>query len=437
MRLLGKLSLLLLVLISSHVFGDKESIAKDLMNAKKAFEPSKQLSSFKKLTTSLSVATHLAGAVFHLVSLIKTFTGDNESDELKFLKDQFNVVNTKMDALDYDFSEVKDLIDWSVVRVNFGEYERRIKATDRILQDYIESPLGVRNIFEDIFVRNFEMHNADAALKMYNGLVNENRVFGENLFAVARRFYQNDRLKVAEFGAYVCRIIQRGLNHEAAYFLFKKQEGRLDDFTERWEARFQVLKKFAAKIDEEIVSTWPQQFRLDVDKMIVRTAAGLSPSKLANNVYNMLDNKFPWRAWVVVVFPYREADDDEWKVESCGNNKYERHNVGGKTVFINSGDAAAPPSQPAKAVLNQLPSIYTRTTVRSIRKASYVFDMINSRSCSSHKLRAVFENSVSPAAIGPDKHFATKRIEVHQKMRQGQNGMIYTYKKTFWMILAR
>lgn len=394
----------LLALCCSYGFGSKESsISESLKKAQAAFEPKKQMSTFKKLTTSLTVAGHLAGAVFNLVSLIKTFTGDNESKELKFLKEQFNVVNTKMDALDYDFAEVKDLIDWSVVRVNFGEYERRIRAADRILMDYVGSPLAVREIFEDIFVRNFEMHNGDASLKLYNGLVNENMIFGENLFEVARRYYANDRLKVAEFGAYVCRIIQRGLNHEAAFLMFKGRKNRMDDFIERWEERFVVLKKYAAKIDKEIVSTWPQQSRIDADKLIVRTAAGLSPSQLANNVYKMLDDKFPWRSWVVVVLPHRGNDETYWKFESCGDNKYERRNVGGKIVLINSGDAAAPPSETAKANLDRLPGIHARTIYTNIRKASYVFGLIKSGSCHTHKFKAVFEESTTPSAIGDRK----------------------------------
>lgn len=185
---------------------------------KEALEQAKVPTLFQKVVAYGSAAVHGAEAVKNLVDLIKTFTGgSSESAELKYMKEQFAIVNTKLDALEYDFKEVKDLIDWRVVKVNVGRYEGRIRQLTEALTNFVNAPKGAEEVFRMMFVSAYEFDYSDSASKLYNALSNENNIFSDNLFHVSAKYFENHKARIVSFISYVLQVIQKGVMLEAAY----------------------------------------------------------------------------------------------------------------------------------------------------------------------------------------------------------------------------
>ena len=113
--------------------GEKAAIENGLVAGSALAEALKEgdfTDALAKLGTNISPFVGLLGP---LAGIILAFIPGGDSAELIFMREKFEEVNVKLDIITAEFAEVKNAIPWSTVVVNYGTYERKIRAAEENL----------------------------------------------------------------------------------------------------------------------------------------------------------------------------------------------------------------------------------------------------------------------------------------------------------------
>ena len=113
--------------------GEKAAIENGLVAGSALAEALKEGSftdALAKLGTNIAPFLGLLGP---LAGIILAFIPGGDSAELIFMREKFEEVNVKLDIITAEFAEVKNAIPWSTVVVNYGTYERKIRAAEENL----------------------------------------------------------------------------------------------------------------------------------------------------------------------------------------------------------------------------------------------------------------------------------------------------------------
>lgn len=362
----------------------------------------------KKVVVYGQVIGHSAVAVKNTVELIKSLMGaQKESKELVFMREQFAIINTKLDALDYDFIDVKNMIDWSVMKVNIGAYERSIRSLQKKLTDYLQAPPAAAKFFQDMFVNDYIRNYGDAALKVYVALAKDSAIFQDNLFKISRKQLKEDLKKVCEFTGYILRIIERGVTLEHAYLTAVNRTDAQAALTKDWERRFKDLEGVAVREEKAVKGAWITQFRQDADEFAVRNAH-LNNRDMATSLFQFFQAKYPWRWWFVFVYTFTNHNDKDRYYENCGHT-FVKANVGNKVVIVNSLDPNYPRRPDPGWFIN---SVYSRMGgFSATAKLAKLLYQRSASGCHLYKFKGVFELKSNPSFWAPSGRFFGREVQ--------------------------
>ncbi|ESO85276.1 hypothetical protein LOTGIDRAFT_167849 [Lottia gigantea] len=125
-----------------------------------------------KLATAV---TPFLGIVGPFVSFIMGFFRQPESAELKAIKRLYTEVDNRFDKVDLQFIEVKQLIDWSKIQIQYSDIEQKINAANGVFECIYKFSTGALNITTSAFVTNFDNDYQNSGIKLYDGIMNEGR----------------------------------------------------------------------------------------------------------------------------------------------------------------------------------------------------------------------------------------------------------------------
>lgn len=357
-----------------------------------------------------NVLSFSATAVKFTVELIQSLMGGpKESKELVFMREQFAIINTKLDALDYDFADVKNAIDWSVVKVNIGEYERSIRSLETIYENYMNAPPQASAFFQDIFSKAFIRTYNDAAEKIYAAMAKKS-VFQDNLFDVAKKQLKNHRQEIGKFVGYILRIINRGVTLEHAHLLVLGKKERQQELMQEWQERYTALEKVAIAKDKEIVAAWETQFKVDSDEFAVRNAH-LNNRQMTEQLFGFLSAKYPWRWWFTLVYTFTNHNNKDRFFENCGHS-FVKYNVGNKVVIVNGLEANYPRKSNPAWFLNSVPLLLMDVgPYEEVAKKLY---QRSASGCHLYAFKGVIETKADIAFLAPAGRMFRKQVKIHR-----------------------
>lgn len=159
------------------------------------------------------------------------------------------------------------------------------------------------------------------------------------------------------------------------------------------------METIAKKADADIVAKWSTQYRIDVDKFVVKNA-GLNNNDMASQLFNTLSQKYPWRKWYVFVYTFTNNNPKDRYFNNCGNGIV-KVNVGNKVVIVNSFPSGKTrPNIDLKRILNIIGDGTRWYTKIGAEIAKLIFQKIKGYSCAHYLFLGVFENKSSPVLAG-------------------------------------
>ncbi|XP_062579547.1 uncharacterized protein LOC134241526 [Saccostrea cucullata] len=288
----------------------------------------------KTLTKIASSASTYLGILGPALGFILSFFNNGPSAELLAIQKLAKEVTLRFDHVDHQFADVKRLIHWSSVEVQYGQYESKIRAVGEKYKDLVSSSskadFAAR---KSLFIDNYQHDFSNSAEKLYNGVVNEHQTFRQALFESAIENFSWDRKQTQNFMLGVSKLLVFGATLEMAYYHLKypSQESY---FRQQWHVKFENFKNKLSEIDHKLQTQFGSQMSTDVDKYVVKHAHS-SNSDITNHLYDVLAHKYYWLNWMVGVSDH-STDPDKYAVHTCGGTHGLQNKNHGKNVIVAS-----------------------------------------------------------------------------------------------------
>lgn len=152
------------------------------------------------------------GVLGPLTSLVLVFVPTGDSAELKYMKNQFKIVNNKLDKITREFQNVKNAITWNGVVVSYGRYERKIRNAEENL-NRIFTVTGKKNREHERknFIRNYENDFSNSLQKLYDVIVKKDHVFSKNILETVTIQMNYHKRKIEKFSLGLVQLLIQGI----------------------------------------------------------------------------------------------------------------------------------------------------------------------------------------------------------------------------------
>lgn len=426
-----KVIVLCIILIISCVglvqgTADKAESAIDAVKKAKSLLETVKDSSIGQAVQKYGPAAALTGAaIIDTVQFIKTLLpgGIKDSKELAFLKEQFTIVNTKLDALDHEFENVKNLLDMRTLKTTLMHYENVIRALEDRFQLFLSAPMTLKAVYEAHFIQAYENDFSDAPLKIYFIISSSGNIFHDNIFKVLQRQLRNNLAQIVAFISHLLRVIHRGLTLQSAYLSMKNDFNYIEHLNRTWSERFTNLAIKGHEVDEDIINAWDRQYRSDCDAFVTKNSH-LGNWDMTYRLLAFLSQKFPWRRWHVLTYTFTQNNDKDRYFDNCGG--FFKVNVGNKVVIVNSVPAS---QKSAKINLYTFFSNIHRVLgvwLPKVQIAKRLFEMTTS-SCRYYTFRGAFEAKARVASKSTAGFYFARRITVLRWFHKPKVYEIYVF----------
>ncbi|XP_077384332.1 rapunzel 4 [Festucalex cinctus] len=239
--------------------------------------------------------------VFSIAAPIVKLALDNvESKEAVFMKEQFQKVRDRLDAVSDQMRRILDEIKKSGMDATYFSVEENITNQFRKYMDILNAKAKFREVKKKLFLEHFDRTGGDKNLHVLYNAVTGDTFSGDSVLEIVLNYEEKSRRPLEDFCARLKKLFCLGiialLGH-AALKGYDEEDALLQDWGEKMKA---VQEKMNAVI-QDCVASFPKQAELDARRLL-RDNPGWSNQQVADAIVTKLRNKYDWVGWSVRVF---------------------------------------------------------------------------------------------------------------------------------------
>jgi len=290
---------------------------------------------FKTLTKLSSVAGPIFSIASAVISIAFLFI-DIESPEMALMKKEFANLNNRIDRWGVEFKEIKNMIDWSAVQVQFGDIEKRIITLHKRIVSLPDIPKESKDTQAKMFLDKYETDYKSAGDLLYLAMSNIDQIYSENLFRASQKFTSFHRTKVQNLMVGMTQLLTQAVQIEATYISLKYENSEeMSNYIQSlWTKKLAFLKEKMETVDTETKLKYETQYKIDLEDQLAAKYS-LSNKDFNEHIYKFLTDKYEWRVWFTLVYNEVGGFKDH-TVSSCqGTHKFRTN---GRNTIISSVD---------------------------------------------------------------------------------------------------
>ncbi|XP_028456355.1 SE-cephalotoxin-like [Perca flavescens] len=264
----------------------------------------------KSLADVASLAPGIGGLAASFVNMVLIFIPQNDP-VLNKVQKGFAEVNKKLDSISIHISNLATDVEWFNYASVYSQDELRIlnswKTFNELLQDsqLVQSEEDKLRLAE-IFVNYYENTGTESSVaNVYHYLTVKDTSLSENLNKLLRKKFKCDVQEIGKYNVYFSRLLWKGLVLNQFYW---KLIG-LDSSGKEAEHTQMFKNVYRAQISAlNYCLTNHMQY---VKEDVVEIRKGFSADNkeaIADEVKKVLDKKYNWYNWVVLVYNTAQAD---------------------------------------------------------------------------------------------------------------------------------
>lgn len=284
------------------------------------------------MTSAASTALGFISGTLKFVGFIISFLGTNESHELLAIKRLYTQVNTRFDAVDVQLSAIQKQIDWSRLKLQFGDLERNIKSESIYLRGIYMSPIASKDIEKEFFLHAWESNCWVCALNLYHGIMGSDAGFSDDILQVAMNTFEYSRPLTQTFMTGLFKLLVISVTNEIAYRSLKHPKVSYLYQERLWEQRLQNVSARMLIFDEKIKNKYHEQAEKDIVNF-AKVSQTLTNEHFTKKLYDFLVQKYYWRDWLVIVYKPIRGDAYHNNNVCDGYRKYRTY---GRNIAVSS-----------------------------------------------------------------------------------------------------
>ena len=262
-----------------------------------------------KVFDTLGKMASFLGAAGGLVSFALLFVPASDSEELKYMKEKFTEVNTKLDRITAQLDDVKSLITYENQRAGYLNSASKILFAHKRLSVFLNELQTtqcqnendckrVRTRIVSRYVNEFNVKNH--IFKILNGALKPTSAFGDPLLGVIKRTFKCDVGKIDHFAN---SILKLSFKAQQVILAHEKLTGSKKSITlsmDEWLKSLYELRDNTYKTKKECFDRISDYMIADINDK--KYQVGVSSNDHANQeVKTFMDEKYRWLGWVRVI----------------------------------------------------------------------------------------------------------------------------------------
>ncbi|XP_033099815.1 uncharacterized protein LOC117103382 [Anneissia japonica] len=331
---------------------------------------------------------------------------------MQLMKKKFEEMDQKFDQVFAQFDEVKNLIQETSLKAQYGEYDHTISALSHRLEQFLTASAEAVEGQKATFITAYESSYGSATYKLWRGMMGET-VLSDNILEIAIKYTENDRGRVQKMMKGVANLILQGVKIHLFYLKAKGRDATYEEEKETWEDHIIQLTDHMQEVDQKVTNAWKSQSVEDLSTKLA-SLNGKSNSDFADKFYDFVSKKYDWRDWNVVVYNPISGQDNH-RIRACNGKHYYRTH--GRNVIMGSVDQskAAINRGIALDVFRKAKTVYTYQFIFGYHQgpwgATNVFDSLPTQfrtGCSPYAAVGVIDKDAGIQYRAPFRRLAIK-----------------------------
>lgn len=310
------------------------------------------------MTGAASAAIGFISGTLKFVGFILSFLGTNESQELLAIKRLYTQMDKRFDAVDIQLSAIQKQIDWSRLKLQFGDLERNIKSDSIYLKSIYQSPIASKESETDFFIHAWESNCWVCALNLYHGIMGSDVGFSDDILQVAMTTFEHNRPLTQTFMTGLFKLLVLSVTNELAYRSIKYPKASYLYQEYIWKQRLHNITSRMMKFDETIKNKYHEQAEKDILNFAkANPTSSLTNEHFSKRLYDFLVQKFYWRDWLVIVYKPIRGDAYHNNNVCDGYRKYRTY---GRNIVVSSVIQSKIPINTTEAafIINSMTTTY-------------------------------------------------------------------------------
>ena len=275
---------------------------------------------------SLEKVTGALGAFLGLFSFIFTKARKIASPEMRYMRKQFGIINTKLDTISQDIDQIKNLITEETQKAAY------IADEGKILNGYNE----LQNFFRELEKqnctagRNCEREMLDLASRydqyfdvyssmqnIFRGALDNTSVFSKPLLDHIKTSSDCSIPKIQNFSNGVIRLAIKAQTVQMIHQMLTVSNYSITTTMHSWLQQMYALKKHTDAVISDCLENISNYIRKDVNDPKFQSDH-TSNTEAANEMKKHLETKYFWLNWIVLCFD-KDADTSDYMMSNKGD----------------------------------------------------------------------------------------------------------------------
>ncbi|XP_041040662.1 protein rapunzel-like isoform X2 [Carcharodon carcharias] len=281
----------------------------------------------------LASAAGVVGAIFGLAAaIVKLALGNVESAEMRYMKEQFQIVRNKLDVISDQIKEVLQAIEQSTVNNQYFPIEENLKNQFRKYMNILNSKPEYRGKEKREFLTHFEATKGDQNLHtLFDAVMGYSAIFGKPILETAMGYDQRNRRLMEGLCSRLKELFCIGLIALMGHAAITGND--VEALKTEWNGKLaEVDSKMKSMIDR-CINEFADQAKIDVEKMI-KDKGGRDNAECSSYLRNSLVKKYDWVKWSVRVYNPVSGFDNHCVI---GSNWFNFFRLNGVNVVASYG----------------------------------------------------------------------------------------------------
>ncbi|XP_047213627.1 uncharacterized protein LOC124864705 [Girardinichthys multiradiatus] len=263
------------------------------------------------ISSFASLAPGVGALVSSVINMVLAFIPQDDP-VLNEVKKGFVEVNQKLDSLSIKISNLATHVEWTNYASVYSRDEATIlnvwKKFDEFLDKTGSQHVKENNQNAEIFINYYKSCGAESSVSnLYRYLTVDSMSLSENLNNLLKKKFKCDLYMIGRYNLYLSSLFWKGMVLNQFYWKLTgvKTKGKEAEHVQM----FKKVSEAQLSAVKFCLNNYEQYLKNDVEEI----TKDLSPDKkaIALKVKEVLDNKYRWYSWVVVVFDQSKSKNHQ------------------------------------------------------------------------------------------------------------------------------
>ncbi|XP_066577307.1 rapunzel 4 [Amia ocellicauda] len=249
------------------------------------------------------VVASMAGDLFPIFQIaapiVKLALDNVESKEAEFMREQFQKVRDRLEAISEEVNRINAEIKKSKVDAEYFSVEENMTNQFRKYMDILNAKPKFKEVKKKLFLEHFSKTGGEKNLHTLYAAITGDNFSGESILEITLNYEEKSRRPVEEFCARLKQLLCVGLIALMGYAALKGDDE--EALLKNWAENMKAVQARMNAVVEDCINSFPEQAKIDTRRML-RDGGAETNQQLADRVLDFLKKKYDWVCWSVRVF---------------------------------------------------------------------------------------------------------------------------------------